>query len=275
MSNIQKNQITVKLHYSRPDGDYAGWNAWMWTLKQGGMQYELAQEGEDRVATIVVDGYTTACVSFIVRKGNWEEQEFNERRIDVSTVSAGTVHYYVTSGEYEGELVMDEDVVQTNKLLSVELDYDTGKLLVQTSINTMDPGADAFSLVCGDGEVVPVAEVAGDEGNYAIMLDRFLRLREVYQYRLRFRGFDYPIQTNSVYASRRFAQKFTYDGKDLGANWAPDCTIFKVWAPTAEAVKVAIYRSGTVGTKDRIETLPMKRCNKGVWCVRADGNRNG
>ena len=275
MSNIQKNQITVKLHYSRPDGDYAGWNAWMWTLKQGGMQYELAQEGEDRVATIVVDGYTTACVSFIVRKGNWEEQEFNERRIDVSTVSAGTVHYHVTSGEYEGQLVMDEDVVQTNKLLSVELDYDTGKLLVQTSINTMDPGADAFSLVCGDGEVVPVAEVAGDEGNYAIMLDRFLRLREVYQYRLRFRGFDYPIQTNSVYASRRFAQKFTYDGKDLGANWAPDCTIFKVWAPTAEAVKVAIYRSGTVGTKDRIETLPMKRCNKGVWCVRADGNRNG
>ena len=92
MASVSNNQITVKLDYSRPEGDYAGWNAWMWTLKQGGRQYELVQEGEDRVATIVVDGYTTACVSFIVRKGAWEEQEFNERRIDVSTVSAGTVH---------------------------------------------------------------------------------------------------------------------------------------------------------------------------------------
>ena len=62
MASVSNNQITVKLHYSRPKGDYAGWNAWMWTLKQGGRQYELVQEGEDRVATIVVDGYTTACL---------------------------------------------------------------------------------------------------------------------------------------------------------------------------------------------------------------------
>ena len=92
MNNTQK-QITVKLHYLRPDGDYTGWNAWMWTLKQGGKQYELVKEGSELVATVKVDSYTTGSVSFILRKGNWEEQEFNERRIDVSTVAAGTVHY--------------------------------------------------------------------------------------------------------------------------------------------------------------------------------------
>ena len=93
MDHTQK-QITVKLHYLRADGNYTGWNAWMWTLKQGGKQYELVKEGSEMVATVKVDGYTTGSVSFILRKGNWEEQEFNERRIDVSTVAAGTVHYY-------------------------------------------------------------------------------------------------------------------------------------------------------------------------------------
>ena len=62
MDNVQKHQITVKLHYLRPEGDYDGWNAWMWTLTKGGTQYDFAQEGKEQVATILVDGYTTTYV---------------------------------------------------------------------------------------------------------------------------------------------------------------------------------------------------------------------
>ena len=56
---MQKNEIVVKLHYSRPDGNYTGWNAWMWTLTKGGRDYAFSQVEKDRVATMVVDGYTT------------------------------------------------------------------------------------------------------------------------------------------------------------------------------------------------------------------------
>ena len=273
--NSKNNQITIKLHYTRPDGMYTGWNAWMWTQTLGGRQYDLVKEGGEQIATVVVDGYTTTSVSFILRKGQWEEQELGERRIDVSTVASGTVHYYVTSDVEEGKLMLGDDVVRTNKLLAAELDYDSGKICVQTAMPAIDPDADAFLLTHCDGTVVPVSGVSGDDGHYELTLDRELGLTNLHKYRLRFRGYDYTIKTNTVYASKRFAREFTYDGKDLGAQWTADATSFKVWAPTAEEVQVALYRGGTVGVDDRIETIPMTREKNGVWAVKVPGDRNG
>ena len=275
MDKVNNHQITVKLHYLRPDGAYTGWNAWMWTLAMGGRQYDFATEGTEQVASVTVDGYTTTSVSFILRKGNWAEQEFGERRIDLSTVASGTVHYYVTSGVEGCKLVLDDDAVLTNKLLAAELDYDTGRVRVQTSMPAIDPKADAFTLVHSDGSAVPVSKITGDDGCYELTLDRQPSLTNLYQYKLRFRGYDYAIKTNTVYASKRFAGEFTYEGKDLGATWTANATKFKVWAPTAESVQVAIYRSGTAGTDDRLETIPMKRSQKGTWEVVAPGNRHG
>lgn len=275
MVNSNNNQITVKLHYARPDGVYTGWNVWMWTLAMGGKQYDLVKEGGEQVATVVVDGYTTSSISFIVRKGNWEEQEFGERRIDVSTLAGGTVHYYVTAGVEAGKLVLDDDAVLTNKLLCAELDYDSGCVRVQTSMPAIDPEADAFTLIHNDGTAVPVSKITGDDGHYQLTLDRQPSLINLYQYKLRFRGYDYTIKTNTVYASKRFAAEFTYDGKDLGASWTAAATTFKVWAPTAETVRVALYRTGTVGADDVIETVPMTRGQKGVWSVTVSGDRNG
>ena len=138
---MQKNQITVKLHYSRPDGEFSGWNAWMWTLTKGGQDYAFSQAEGDRTATMVVDGYTTTVVNFIVRKGQWEAQEFAERQIDVSTVLSGTVHCYVTSGVESVKVLLGDDVVLANKLLSCELDYDRNVIHVKTSMAVSAPDA--------------------------------------------------------------------------------------------------------------------------------------
>ena len=108
---MQKNEITVKLHYSRSDGSYTGWNAWMWTLTKGGRDYAFSQTEGDQIATMAVDGYTTTVINFIVRKGLWETQEFAERQIDVSTVLRGTVHCYVTSGVNDVKILLGDYVV--------------------------------------------------------------------------------------------------------------------------------------------------------------------
>lgn len=52
-------------------------------------------------------------------------------------------------------------------------------------------------------------------------------------------------------------------------------TTFKVWAPTADSVKVNLYTSGTEGADDLIETLSMKKGEKGVWSVQKAGDLNG
>ena len=272
---MQKNEITVKLHYSRSDDRYAGWNAWMWTLTKGGCDYAFSETDGDQVATMVVDGYTTTVVNYIVRKGQWETQEFAERQIDVSTILRGTIHCYVTSGVKEVKLLLGDDVVLANKLLSCELDYDRGVIGVKTSMAVSD--LDAFRLVdlSGKDAEIAISGIQGEAGEYELSLNKSLDLVYLYQYRISFGGYDYTIQTNSIYASKHFSKEFTYDGDDLGAVWSAEKTAFKLWAPTAETVKIALYRSGTAGTDDLIKTVPMIRGNLGVWSADVVGDCNG
>ena len=261
---MQHKQITVKLHYTRPDGDYTEWNAWMWTLNNGGAACEFTDCGNDRIATLMVDGYTTTSISFIIRKGQWQEQELGERKIDVSTVLCGTVHCYVNSGEEEFRVQLDEDVVMSNKLLSAELDYDSNRIYVKTSAPVTQLEDFQIYDVSGQDQKVKICDMTGEAGEYQLGLSVSLDLVRLYQYRITFAGYDYSISTTTVYASKRFAQEFTYAGNDLGAIWSKKKTSFKVWAPTAEAVQLALYKSGTPGTEDRLDTVSMTKGDLGV-----------
>ena len=269
------NTITIKLHYKRTDGKYTGWNAWMWTLACGGKDYALVETDDETVATMEVDGYTTTSVSFIVRKGQWECQEFGERRIDVSTILSGTVHCYVESGVEKFEVKLEKDVVKGNKLISAELDYDTGMIRVQTSLPVNDPGVFKICDASGKLQDVQIVDLTGEDGAYALKLSKKLDLVTLYRYMLVFESVSYSIKTTTVYASKAFATEYRYDGKDLGANWSATSTLFKLWAPTAETLKLKLYRSGTPGSDDLIKTVNMIRGEKGVWSAVVDGDCHG
>ena len=206
---MQKNEITVKLHYSRQDGNYADWNAWMWTLTKGGRDYAFSKAEEDQVATMVVDGHTTTVINFIVRKGQWETQEFAERQIDVSTVLRGTVHCYVTSGVKEVKILLGDDIVLSNKLLSCELDYDRGVIDVKTSMAVSDLEAFQITDLSGKDREIAISAIRGEAGSYELSVNKSFDLVYLYRYRVRFAGYDYAIQTNTVYASTDFSKQFT------------------------------------------------------------------
>jgi pullulanase len=271
---MSKN-ITVKLHYNRQDGNYTGWNAWMWTLTKGGQDYSFSQTQDDKTATMVVDGYTTTVINFIVRKGQWETQEFAERQIDVSAVLSGTVHCYVTSGVEAVKVLLGDDVVLANKLLSCELDYDQGSIAVKTSMEVSDLKAFQICDISGEDVQIAITGIRGEAGEYVLSLNKSLDLVYLYRYRIAFGGHDYTIQTNTVYASKCFSQKFTYAGDDLGSTWSKSKTTFKLWAPTAETVKIALYRSGTPGTDDLIDAVSMTRGDNGIWFATVSGDCNG
>lgn len=79
----------------------------------------------------------------------------------------------------------------------------------------------------------------------------------------------------NIYTTEKFIEEYTYTGEDLGAVWSPDSTTFKVWAPTAEQVQLALYKSGTAGTDDLMNKIHMTKKEKGVWSITVDGNLNG
>lgn len=77
----------------------------------------------------------------------------------------------------------------------------------------------------------------------------------------------------SAYAQK--LDKFAYDGDDLGAVWSKDSTTFKVWSPTASAVKVRLYKHGSSAeSKDgyyKEQSLSFDKTT-GVWSVKIKGD---
>lgn len=80
---------------------------------------------------------------------------------------------------------------------------------------------------------------------------------------------------SEVYSTPEFEAKYTYRGNDLGFVWTKDRTFFRLWAPTADSVKVNLYRSGTPGAKDLLIQLSMQPGENGTWTVTKDGDLNG
>jgi 1,4-alpha-glucan branching enzyme len=60
-----------------------------------------------------------------------------------------------------------------------------------------------------------------------------------------------------IFSSPEFEALYTYNGNDLGANWSKEQTFFRLWAPTAKAVQVNLYRTGNPDAKDLIQSVPV------------------
>lgn len=77
------------------------------------------------------------------------------------------------------------------------------------------------------------------------------------------------------YDTIEFAEKFHYTGGDLGAVWQEEQTVFRVWSPAAESVRLRLYRSGGEEKDDMILEAEMKYTERGVWMLALEGNLKG
>lgn len=64
-----------------------------------------------------------------------------------------------------------------------------------------------------------------------------------------------------------------YKRNDLGVSYSPKKTTFKIWAPTASAVKLNLYKTGDGG--EMVSTVTMSKEQQGVWQTKiADDIKN-
>ena len=72
--------------------------------------------------------------------------------------------------------------------------------------------------------------------------------------------FFFPLVTLSQSKSEEYA---VYEGNDLGVTYTARQTVFKIWAPTASAVKLNLYKAGAGGKA--MKTYVMSKQRQGVW----------
>ena len=75
--------------------------------------------------------------------------------------------------------------------------------------------------------------------------------------------------------NEEFKEKYNYNG-DLGAKYNKNETIFTLWAPTADSVKVALYgKNGNDTDKNPEEVIQMNKGENGEWSVKINRDLKG
>lgn len=64
-----------------------------------------------------------------------------------------------------------------------------------------------------------------------------------------------------------------YQGKDLGLQWSPKQSIFKVWSPSATQMELRIYTDAETATPAKM--VPLAPGKNGVWTAKVSGNLLG
>jgi len=81
------------------------------------------------------------------------------------------------------------------------------------------------------------------------------------------------IGTASYGAAQNIINSFpVYNGKDLGLSYSPKAATFKIWAPTASAARLNLYKSDMGG--NAIRSFDMNKGENGVWQITVPENLN-
>ena len=270
---FKADQLVIKLHYNRPDGNYTNWSVWFWAPT--GVAVDFAEEDGEMVATYQVEEGATS-VGYIVRLGEWEQKDVDKDQfIDVAAYKSGTLHVYVESGVEGHKVVAGPDAVMGTKITAAE--YDQDKQQVDVTIVNPKPGVEEAIVVKSKAGEVAIAEVTGTvdgiTGTYAIKLKDKLDLAQKYQ--VVYEGEEFSVTMPDWYSTDEFEAQYTYTGNDLGSTWTKEATSFRLWAPTADAVKVLIYGSGSSTSTNLLETVEMTADVNGTWVAKVDGDWNG
>ena len=274
--------ITIKVHYFREDGEYEPWEVHMWNGVESldaTRDFELEDvtyEGTTYGATATY--YADAAdiwVGFIIKKPDWTKDPDGDRHIDVSDVLSGTVHVYAKTGSALEDFIVDKSEAQVGaKVTAAVYDSITGVLTVTTAVPIEGEIKGSFVLEGPAGEM-KINNVTNVEGtsDYVIDYEGEINADEIFT--VYYKGTPCRVTVPNVYSTSVFEAEFTYEGDDLGATWSEESTFFRLWAPTASAVSVKLYESGTEGTDDLVKTVEMIEDVNGTWVATVEGDLNG
>ena len=274
--------ITIKVHYYREDAAYSEWEVHMWNgvesldatraFELEDVEYEGTTYGA--TATYYADA-ADSWVGFIIKKPDWTKDPDGDRKIDVSDVLSGTIHVYAKTGSALEDYVVDKSQAQVGaKVISAVYDSITDALTVTTAVPIEGSLNGLFTLEGPEGEM-KITKVTNVEGTCDYVLEYQGEIDSENVFTVYYKGTPCVVTVPNIYSTEYFESEYTYTGDDLGASWTADATTFRLWAPTASAVSVNLYTSGTEGTDDLIESVEMTADVNGTWVATVEGDLNG
>ena len=272
--------ITIKVHYYRPDAAYGDWEVHMWNGVES-----LSSTRKFELEDVTYNGTTYGAtatyyadisdtwVGYIIKKPDWTKDPDGDRKIDISDVLSGTVHVYAKTGSALNDFITDKsEATLGNKITAAVYDSITGVLTVTTAMPIEGSLEGVITLEGPEGEIaVTSVTQVGTTNNYVVEYEGQISADEVYT--VHYNGASCVVTVPNTYSTEAFEAAYTYNGNDLGATWTEEGTTFRLWAPTASKVLVNLYSAGNDGEK--IGEYEMTADVNGTWIVTIEGDLHG
>ena len=252
----------VRLHYYRPDGNYQGWNLKFWQEdKETG---EKKINGEIRTNDLDTCGvyWNIPCqaqygnLKFVVFKG--EEEEFGgiQEYPDFET----TDEIWMKAGDdkqYKNGLKLFEE----NEIEEAMI-FAKNKIVVRFK----QPVEDRIWVKYGS-KVIPIKNIDDSKApEYYLTADHHL-------------DYDHPytikaghLTAKTILSPEIIDQNYTYQG-DLGVDYSPEESTFRLWAPSAQRVELELFE--TQEQTDATTVYPLQKDKHGVWSIRIEKDLAG
>jgi pullulanase len=273
-----RNLITI--HYHRYDGDYDNPGLWTWDATPGSNQQatEVFEAGSDDFGLVFqIDraaygvGRPSERIGILPRLGgDWKGKD----GVDKFWTPALGDNVYVIGAL---DALVAERPDTTPPVTAAYIDA-VDRVTVQLGRPVDEIVSDAVAITNDLGASSSVAAVRvvtkpGETRSYTIEVTPASPLDvENHDYDVGVRGF-----TGTVRAAARGVpdrrDRMVDLGVELGAVYSPESTTFRVFAPSAKAMRVVLYSKATGEVGRRI--VAMKPGKEGVWEAVVDGNLMG
>ncbi len=276
---LQDGYKQLTIYYNRPAG-YENCDIWLWYGEVVGRGYELHTcEYGAKVVVNVPESITS--VGFIIRTdcsdpGGTEWGSANKDGSDtdrsVSLRERETV-IYTKTGDPKS-YISDDGGKTLKEMKYIEFANLIDLTHIKVTLSTrMKATASDVKLTDASGKEIPVANVKSNN-SVIVELELASPLALTSEYTVEVNGYEEPAKVIPLtyFSSKAFENEYAYDG-ELGVKLESDKTTFRLWAPTAAAVKLNIFAAGNGGGAEK--SVNLEKGEKGVWTHVENANLNG
>lgn len=264
------------VHYHRPDGKYEGWNLWSWP--EGGDGAAFAFDGADIFGRYAIVPFpkSPGRAGFIVRRGNWEEKDFDQDRF-VDLKPGAVAEIWIVSGD---------DAVRTDpkaidlslRVVGAFLDA-ADRITLATTVPLSQRQLRGISVTVGASTIeirsIRPAPPSGGKQVYDVLLDHPVAANDVAHLSLVFeeRIFDDMKPQRVIARDVLDDERFQALNASLGAACSAASTTFTTWSPVADAIELLL--DGPPGAVPPAAAIALKREANGVWRTSVAGDLHG
>ena len=287
---LASDNITVTVHYHRTGGDYDNWNLWVWKNMDTGTDgagYSFNFVGEDsfgKTVTFKLDSMKSYDnLGIIARLGNWSKKDTGANwpnggdRFIKTFDGAGNAEVWLVEADQTIYTAAPNVGIPTPKINAAVLnDFKAVTLTLNSPYTLKGTTTEGFTITDAKGASVAISSVKLPAGRTAsnlvtLNLTSTVDISSAYTVTHQTWG-SASVTVGAIMDSQSFADAYTYTGDDLGNTYSASKTDFRVWAPTATAVKLITFASANARTGTEIA---MTKSEKGTWTASLTGDQNG